>query len=391
MNRPLRILVAHNAPAKRTGGMSRIMGLIHDELVLAGHSVDYFCAENSPEYFRGSRGRFAFPILVLRQAMRAARARRPYDVVNVHEPSGAAITLFKRLAGSPRVVVTSHGVEQRAWERTLEQAKLGREGPSLRSRLFYPATTLWQARIALRRADHIFCLNTEDRAYLGSRFQVPSSRVTRIYPAADPVYGRAAAGRDYSRARTVLFAGTWMKRKGIDDLIQVFRQLASRHADLKLLVLNGGVPESVVRQSFPATVHSRILYRNAEPEEGNANAMASADVYVLPSVFEGTPLTLIEAMWSGLPIVTTSTCGMKDVIADGNNGLLVPIRSPEALLTALDRLLTDQALRERLGRSAHVDAQENYTWQRVARPIRDCYEQLCNVKQCQSDLVVATR
>ena len=107
-----------------------------------------------------------------------------------------------------------------------------------------------------------------------------------------------------------------------------------------------------------------------------AQAFADADVFLLPSLFEGTPLTLVQAMMSGLPIVTTDTCGMKDVIADGVNGRLVPIRSPCAIVSAVTQLVGDHNLRARLGRAAQRDAAAHYTWERVATPVLQVYKQL---------------
>ena len=377
MSRQLRILVAHNVSRQLTGGMSRLMGFIHQELVLAGHSVDYCCAEDLPASLNGRMSRFSFPMMVFRHARAAARQGRPYDIVNVHEPSGAAIGLLKRLAGRPRVVVTSHGVEGRGWARQLEEAKLGRDHVKLHSRVIFPATVLTQARMALAAADHIFCLNTEDAEYLASTSHIPVGRITRIYPGADPVYAQAAAQRDYARAHTLLFAGTWLKRKGIGDLVPAFAVLAHKYPELKLTVLNGGVDDTAVLSSFPEEVRSRIVCQRAEPEEGTANAYAAADIFLLPSLFEGTPLTLMEAMFSGLPVIATGICGMKDVIEDSRNGLLVPVRSPEAIIAAVERLLGDPALRARLGQAARAEALQRYTWPRVAETVREVYERLC--------------
>jgi glycosyltransferase involved in cell wall biosynthesis len=378
MKRPLRILVAHNVSGKRTGGMSRIMGYVHDQVVQAGHSVDYFCAEDFPQALRGRSARFAFPLMVLQRAMAAARSGRPYDVVNVHEPSGSAIAVLKAIAGGPRVVITSYGVETRGWQRVIEEVRLGRDSVRPWSRLFFPATIVSQSRLALRHADHIFCSNMEDYEYLTSRYRIPARKLTRMNSGADCVYAKAACARDYSRAETLLFAGTWIKRKGICDLVPAFSELASRHPELKLVVLNGFVPEPEVRAYFPEQVRSRVLCRRAEPEKGIADAMAATDIYLLPSLFEGTPVTLIEAMFEGMPIVTTATCGMKDVIEDGRNGLLLPLRSPDAIVSAIERLLADPQLRARLGREARAEAVEKYNWQRVAEPLLQVYEQLCS-------------
>src|SRR5207245_603735 len=107
----------------------------HDRLVLEGHSVDYFCAEDVPAALDGRLTRFTFPLLVRRRAVAAARLGKPYDLVNVHEPQSAAISSFRWAAGNPIVVVTSHGLERRAWEFALEEAQLGRQGPPASTRL----------------------------------------------------------------------------------------------------------------------------------------------------------------------------------------------------------------------------------------------------------------
>src|SRR5437016_5993247 len=132
MKTTLRILVAHSVSRIRSGGMSRIMGFIHDQIVKAGHRVDYFCVEDIPKHLNGRMTRFTFPLLVRRRAIAAARSGVPYHIINVHEPHSAAIASWKAAAGNPAVVVTSHGIEQRAWEFAVEEVRLGREGPALK-------------------------------------------------------------------------------------------------------------------------------------------------------------------------------------------------------------------------------------------------------------------
>lgn len=377
MKRRLRILVAHNVSRERTGGMSRLMGYAHDEIVGAGHSVDYLCTEDLPPRFRGASAKFVFPALILKHGIAAARAGCPYDIVNVHEPSGAAISLFKRYLGGTRVIATSYGVEKRSWERVLEEVSLGRDTVGLRSRISVPATRLWQSRITLSRADHVFCSNMEDHDYLISRFRIPSQKITRMHSGAHRIYAELNGPRDYNRGSTLLFAASWLKRKGVLDLIPAFVRLADTHPGLRLVVLNGGVPEDVIKQNFPEGIRSRVICQSARPEREIAVALSAADIYLLPSLFEGTPLTLIEAMFAGMPIVTTATCGMRDVIEHGKNGLLVPLRSPGEIVDAVESLLCNPGLRAELGQAAQAEAILKYSWDRVAEPIRRVYEDLC--------------
>lgn len=375
--RPLRILVAHNVPRSRTGGMSRIMGFIHDHVEAAGHEVEYLTSEGVSARFGRRLSRFSFPLLVRSHAALAARAGRPYDVINVHEPVSAPIALFKKGAGNPAVVVTSHGIEKRAWRLALKELQLGRQGPSRRSRIIHPLIGLRQSEAGLRRADHIFCLNYEDRDYLVNEMGQAAEHVTRIYPAAGEEFGATYHARSYTRCERILFAGTWRKNKGIEDLVPAFAELALRRPHLELVVLGAGVPETEVHAAFPTEVRRRVTCVKVETDVQTAAVFAEAHLFILPSLFEGTPLTLIEAMAAGLPIVTTETCGMRDVVRDGHNGLLVPIRSAGKIVRAVERLVDDEPLRARLGAAAHADAIERYTWERVAAPVIEVYEHLC--------------
>jgi glycosyltransferase involved in cell wall biosynthesis len=81
-------------------------------------------------------------------------------------------------------------------------------------------------------------------------------------------------------------------------------------------------------------------------------------------------------MASGLPIVTTATCGMRDVIRDKENGLLVPLGSPGAIIEAVEALLRDATFRGRLGHAAQGEALERYTWAHAAAPMLKAYERL---------------
>jgi len=188
----------------------------------------------------------------------------------------------------------------------------------------------------------------------------------RLYPGRPP--GAWASTWD-------IFAATWRKNKGIEDLVPAFTEFARMNPHASLTVLGAGVPDEVVRGAFPAEVRVRVHPVSTTSDAAAAAVFADSDLFLLPSLFEGTPLTLLEAMASGLPIVTTATCGMKDMIREGANGLLVPIRSPSEIVRALTRLRDDRSFRATLGRTAREVAAE-YTWDRVAVPVAEAYRRL---------------
>jgi glycosyltransferase involved in cell wall biosynthesis len=366
----MRILVAHMVSAARSGGMSRMMGRAHDLLEAAGHQVKYLTADDVPVSVRGRLGRFAFPLLVRRAAVAAAREGRAFDIVNVHEPHGSVVAWLRAGFRETAVVVMTHGVERRGWEIALAHPP---SRPSVKTRLVYPLTSLWLSRLSLRQADHVICLNRQDRDFLARRFGVDPARMTPVIPGADPLFGEAAASRTYTRAQRVLFAGTWLARKGVYELAEAFNALTERYPHLSLEILGGGVPEEKILSAFSRDAAGRVRVLGGGDEAMMARAMAAADLFVLPSLFEGTPLTLIEAMWSGLPIVTTRTAGMQDVISHEHTGLLVPPADGRALADAIARLADDRQLRRALGSEAHRVASARYTWQETAATFENAY------------------
>lgn len=370
----MRILVAHNVPRARQGGMSRIMGFIHDRIAREGHDVEYVTSDDLPPRLAGAAARAAFPLLVARKALAAARRGRPFDIVNVHEPASAPSALLRRAGRIRRVVVTSHGLERRAWELALEEGRLGRGGPSRRARVFHPLTVLSQCRIGLAHADRVFVLNSEDRDFLARTTGRDPATIQRIWPGAGPEFSAASTPRDYGTCGSVLFAATWRQNKGIADLVPAMRRVWEARPELVLNVLGAGVTAAAVERAFGGAGPVRVL--TAASDEEAARVYAASDLFVLPSLFEGTPLVLIEAMASGLPIVTTDTCGMKDVIKDGVTGILVPVRSPDRVSAALLALASDSGLRQRLGAAARTEAAERYTWDGAAKPVLEAYKLL---------------
>jgi glycosyltransferase involved in cell wall biosynthesis len=366
----MRILVAHLVSSERTGGMSRLMGRVHDELEQSGHDVSYLSADDVGAMVRGRGGRFLFPWSVRRAVVDAARRGAPYDVVNVHEPHGAPVAAFRTGQNGTAVVAMTHGVEQRGWELSLGHDVIK---PTLKTRCVYPVSSLWQSRMALKKADHVICLNTDDREFLHGRFGVDRERITRITPGADPVFGEAAARRAYGAPKRLLFAGTWIRRKGTHLLAPAFERLCAAGSTLDLAVLGPGASVDRVRDDFDPAVRDRVTVINARDDRETAEALAAADIFVLPSLFEGTPLTLIEAMWSGLPVVTTETAGMKDVVRQDENGLLVQPGNVDSLVSGIDRLSRDGDLRRRLGVAAHETAVAHYTWRQTAASFETAY------------------
>ncbi len=116
-----------------------------------------------------------------------------------------------------------------------------------------------------------------------------------------------------------------------------------------------------------------IRFAGEVPHEQIPGLLDDHDIFVLPSITlpsgetEGLGTVLLEAMAAGLPVVGTNVGGIPDIIRDGENGLLVPERAPEAIARAVERITTDTSLRERLAQSALRDVRRRFSWEVIAR------------------------
>ncbi len=182
-----------------------------------------------------------------------------------------------------------------------------------------------------------------------------------------------------SEVPVLLYAGRMLWSKGIDDLVAVVPELRARgHAFRVILVGEPDVdnPEAIPEAQLVAWQGAGLAEWLGRRDD-IPSLMASADIAVLPSAYrEGIPKMLIEAAGSGLPIVTTDAPGCRETVDDGENGILIPVRDRAALVDALDRLLAEPALRERMGAASRAKAEAEFSEDAVVRQTMDLYRRL---------------
>ena len=153
----------------------------------------------------------------------------------------------------------------------------------------------------------------------------------------------------------LLAVGRLSREKGHADLIAALRQLRARHAhrDVRLVIVGDG-PErtriqNAARKSMPPGC---VVFAGHQSELSGYYTIA--DLMVLPSHTEGSPNVLLEAMAAGLPIVATNVGGTPEIVSSEHSALLVEKQNPFALAVAIERLLEDEGLRERVGSAARA-------------------------------------
>jgi len=174
--------------------------------------------------------------------------------------------------------------------------------------------------------------------------------------------------------RYVLYTGRLDFRKGLFDLIRCAKHVCNAYPGVRFVVtgkgpLLGKLTEEVRRMGL----QSKIVFMGHVNKNKLIQLYQDATVHVVPSLYEGLPTVLLEAMSCGLPVVATAVSGNTEVISSDVNGLLVPPRAPNEMATAISRLLDDEQLRKNIGRAARRTIEEFYTLEKVSENILNCY------------------
>lgn len=303
------------------------------------------------------RERFLFDWAILSQLADRLVSRRP-DIVETHDFKSHFLIWILRNAGkipSVRWVAFHHGY-------TRMSAKV----------LVYQQLD----RLSLRAADRVvtvcrpFVLQLMQRGVEPEKVKILVNAIeSRVRaPETQIVHVKQQLGLRHTD-RIVLSVGRLSAEKGHAALIAAFRSLRTKtgYEDLRLVLVGDGGEAQSLRVAA-ADLGDRVLF--AGHVDDPWPFYCSADVFALPSLSEGSPLALFEAMSAGLPIVASAVGGIPETLTNETSALLVNAGDVEDLARALERVLSDSALAERLGNDAQTIAQrftpERYTRERIA-------------------------
>jgi glycosyltransferase involved in cell wall biosynthesis len=301
-------------------------------------------------------------LLALVRLFRLMR-RGGFDVVHTHSSKAGFIgRLAARMARVPRIIHTAHTFPFQM------------DSPPL-LRFIY----VQLERFAARFTDRLVCVCPSQKPIAETlidpaRVVVIENGIGQPTSSADQYGGHYAARRTPDEGPPVLLPhqartqqrrelgvkpgnlvvgviGRFTRQKGHSYFIEAARRVAARQPAARfLLVGDGELRETIERQITAAGLQSRCLLVGAR--EDVPELLPVFDVVVLPSLWEGLPYVLLEAMAAGKAVVATRVGGMPDVIQEGQSGLLVPPADSAALAAALVKVLENEELRSKMGNSA---------------------------------------
>ena len=286
------------------------------------------------------------------------QAEGPFDVIHGHSAKGGAYARLLRLSGFAPILYSPHAFITQS------------PATPVPKRILYGILEFLLARLTHR----VLCVSRAERKHAG-KLGISGKRLTVIANGADAV---DSPSREAVRARLgfapdqiiVGFVGRMDEQKAPERLVAAARLLLPEQKNLTFLMIGDGPKRVSLEASLrQAGLSERVLWLGAVNAR---DYMPGFDIFVLPSLYEGLPYVLIEALHASLPIVCTPVGGTQETVAPETNGIIVPHGASAQLAEAIRRLTNDHGLRRAMA-AASRDQAENFSIGRMVDAIEDLY------------------
>ena len=307
------------------------------------------------------------PREVLRNVIAYCRIHK-FDIIHTHKYKDSLIGIWAAArCGISKVVRTIHGLTEPF------------EGLSALRMHLYEMCDRFATGF---RADRVIAVSTQIEKVLQARFGC--DRVVQIYNGInlDALDGERMSQADV-RAKLGLkpsdhvigTIGRLVAVKGQDQLLIAAQHLAHIYRDLHVVVVGEGpLMDRLLAQAKDLGIGDRLHLLGHRDD--TYDLMRALDVFVLPSLHEGIPMVILEALALQRPIVASQVGGIPEVITDGVHGLLVPVGDSGSIAQACERLLTDRLLAESCGRAGRRRVEQHFSSRSMAEQVAELYQSL---------------
>lgn len=242
--------------------------------------------------------------------------------------------------------------------------------------------TQWSVQeSAIGKANRVIALTQSESELLSQYCPGVSDRVRIVGNGIDDSrFARQVVRRNrHTESPLVLYTGRFVERKGVRELIAAIPHVLE-HVPETRFVLAGGhrhcSSDEMAHWWLPPELHqyrSRIHFTGWLTPEQMASWYAAADVLVVPSWYEPFGMVILEGMLYGLPIAAARVGGPAEILEHDRTGLLFAPRDVEAMASAITRLVTDQDLRQKIGKAAADEVRREWLWPQIVETMRDVY------------------
>ena len=240
-------------------------------------------------------------------------------------------------------------------------------------------------RMLMARTDRVIVSANSVRDFYVNQIHADPEKIEVVYNAVDWKAIQPAKSREETRASLGLRPDTKVagviarltEQKGHRFLFQALTTPALAGVQL-VVVGDGDLSEALKREAQDLGIQSRVHFLGARRDLGDL--LAAMDVFVMPSLWEGLPLSMILAMGAAMPVVATEVAGIPEVVVDGQTGWLVPAGNALALATALAEVFADRARASRVGKAARDFVLPRFGVDGYVNSVVSLYDELVRLK-----------
>ena len=174
-----------------------------------------------------------------------------------------------------------------------------------------------------------------------------------------------------------LFVGRLEKLKGLDYLIHATKLLLKKTEKFEILLIGEGSEEIQLKNLvIKLNLKDFIKFLGKKNFIETKTYYLSSDVFILTSVWEGFPITLLEAWSAKLPVIITDVGGISKVCVNGENAMIIPPKNPEMIANAMYTLMTDKSLRNKIAKNGEKLIRDEYNWENITKKYINLYEKI---------------
>lgn len=177
----------------------------------------------------------------------------------------------------------------------------------------------------------------------------------------------------------ILYVGRLSYKKGLFNLINVFEKLCNEYSTKLLIVGKGEIYSELYKDVLEKKLNDKIIFCGHKNIEELVSMYQKSTLFISPSHYESGPLTLLEAMSCGKPVIATNVGIAQECINNYENGLLIKPKSLKDMRIAIANLIDDRNLRVKLGKNARKTILDNYTWDKVVNKYEICYNKIVDL------------